>query len=110
MENSSTPYLTEYSMKSYMSSILSKCHINRIYIYSIVLNLSVFILFFSIVGITLYYCYKRKPTAYEYHQKMLKDQEYILSKIRFYQEQNQKANNSSITNLPLSSLQQQQIF
>jgi hypothetical protein len=100
MEN---PLLIEYPMKSYLSTILSKCHINRINIYYIVLNVSVFILFISIVGITLYYCYKRKPSAYEYHQKMMKEQEYVLSKIRFYQEQNQKANISPITNLPLPS-------
>jgi hypothetical protein len=100
-KNMENPHLTEYSMKYYLSSILSNCHINRVNIYHIVLNLSVFILFISITGITLYYCYKRKPSAYEYQQKMLRDQEYVLNKIRFYQEQNQKATLSPITHLPM---------
>jgi hypothetical protein len=100
MEN---PILIEHSMKSYLSTVLSTCHINRVNIYYIVLNVSVFILFLSIFGLTLYYCYKKKPTAYEYQQKMIKDQEYVLNKIRFYQEQNQKAKISPITNLPLPS-------
>jgi hypothetical protein len=95
------PNLTENSMKSYLSSILSNCHCHRIHIYYIVLNLSVFILFISITAIILYYCYKRKPNAYEYRKKMLRDQEYVLNKIRFYQEQNQKEQSSSITKLPL---------
>jgi hypothetical protein len=37
------------------------------------------------IALTLYYCYKRKPSPWELRQKMLKDQDYILSKIRFYQ-------------------------
>ena len=39
-------------------------------------------LFILIFGIGLYYCYKQKPSEYELHKKMLKDQQYILSKIK----------------------------
>ena len=44
-----------------------------------------------------------KPTDYEKQRRMVKDQQYILSKIRFYQDINekQKHNSSFITNLPV---------
>ena len=62
----------------------------------------VFIVFAGITGATLYYCYKRKPTIDQSRVQMEQDQQYILSKIRFYQEQNQKIRESAspITGLP----------
>jgi hypothetical protein len=94
------PQLIEHSLKSYMDNVLSNCHVTRVHVYHIVLNVSVFIVFILIIGITLYYCYKKKPSEIEYRQKMIRDQEYVLNKIRFYQEQKNKQV-SPITNLPI---------
>ena len=79
------PKLIENSVGNYVHDALNMCHNNRIRVYSIALNVGVLILFLAIIIITLYVCYRKKPTPYEIHQKMMKDQEYVLSKIKYYQ-------------------------
>jgi hypothetical protein len=97
------PKLIESNIKNVLFNTLSKCHGTRVQIYYIVLNLIVFIAFMLITGTILYYCYKKKPTDYESRQKLLKDQEYVLSKIRFYQGEQLQKTMSNITNLPMNS-------
>lgn len=100
------PCLIEPSVKNYLFNTLHKCHSTRVSIYYYALNVIVLGLFVLFVGITLYYCYNKKPTDYEKQQKMIRDQEYVLSKIRFYQEEtkhNNEAQYSSISNLPFTS-------
>ena len=94
------PQLIDSSAKDFIYNTLQKCHYNRIKIYTFALNIGVFLLFVSIFGFTLYYCYKKKPSEEEARQKILRDQEYILSKIRFYQGENLAKKTSSITQLP----------
>jgi hypothetical protein len=95
------PQLIDYNARLFMNSILHKCHDNRIYLYSIALNVGVFVIFVLVFGLALYYCYTKKPNEYERREKMIKDQEYILSKIRFYQSELANKKQSSITELPL---------
>jgi hypothetical protein len=87
------PRLIEQGAHNYLQEALKICHGNRVQIYSYALNIGVFMLFLAIAGLTLYYCYKRKLTPHELRQKTLKDQDYVLSKIRHYQAE--KANLSS---------------
>lgn len=97
------PRLIENSSKNYLFQTLQKCHNHRVTIYYYVLNIGILVLFFGIVGSILYYSYKNKLTPYEAQQKLLKDQAYILSKIRYYKEDRKKMEESqvsSITNLP----------
>ena len=97
------PRLIENSAKSYLLQTLQKCHNNRVSIYYYALNIGVFLLFVGVVGLVLYYCSKQKLSYYDKQQKMLKDQQYILSKIRYYQEDKKQENQSrisDITNLP----------
>jgi hypothetical protein len=97
------PQLIEINASSHIQQTLHKCHVNRLNFYYYVLNISVLLLFIFIVGFILYYCYTRKPTDYEKHQKLLRDQEYVVSKIRYYQEdskQRREQQSSSITDLP----------
>jgi glucan phosphoethanolaminetransferase (alkaline phosphatase superfamily) len=71
--------------------------------YYYVLNFGVLALFIGFTVLILYYCNKNKLSDYEKGQKMLRDQQYILSKIRYYKEnqhQKQQSNYSPITNLP----------
>jgi len=79
------PRLIEQGAQHYLHETLSMCHNNRLRIYSYALNIGVLVLFVAIVTAALYFCYKRKPTPYEQRQKMMRDQEIILSKIRYYQ-------------------------
>ena len=106
------PRLIENNFKNYLYNTLQGCHETRTKIYYIILNFSVLVLFLGIVGITLYYCYNKKLSPYEKHQKHIKDQEYILSKIRFYQTQmqSQSISSSNITSLPTIPTENSSMF
>ena len=96
------PRLTEFSAKTYMQNVLHQCHENRVNIYLYMLNIGVLILFGGITCLVLYYCYQRKLSPGEFQQKQLKDQDYILSKIRYYKEHHRHITNSAgITSLPV---------
>ena len=97
-----TPRLIEYGAKSYMSNVLNKCHDNRVNIYLYALNCGVLLLFVIVTGLILYYCHKNKSTPEENKQKMAQEQDYILSKIRYYKEhQRNISSKASITGLPM---------
>ena len=97
------PRLIDNNARYFLYNTLQKCHENRVRIYSIALNIIVFILFVSITGGILFYNYKNKPTDYERQEKMMRDQQYIVSKIRTYQMEKNKQKTSDITNLPIIS-------
>jgi hypothetical protein len=96
------PKLIDNYTKFYLYDTLYSCHQKRITYHSILFNAIVFVVFIGGLGIALYYCYKRKPSIEQTRSQMERDQEFILSKIRFYQEQNQKIRESAspITGLP----------
>ena len=97
----SYPRLIEVGAKNYMSSVLTKCHENRISIYLWCLNAGVLFVFIGIIFLVLYYCHKNKISPEENYQKGLKEQEYVMQKIRFYKEHQQSINSrASITGLP----------
>lgn len=96
-----SPSLIDRNSKQYLVNVLQKCHENRVNVYYYALNLGVLFAFILIFGLALYNCYKNKPTEYEKNQKMLKDQEYILSKIRYHQDVHSQKKTTNITNLPV---------
>jgi len=67
-------------------------------VYSQVINIVVFICFFILMGMILFMFKKRDLTPYEQNEKMKKEQQYVVSKIRDYKEMHK--NTSMITNLP----------
>ena len=98
------PRLIEYTTKNYLFNTLQQCHNNRITIYYYALNIGVFLFIVIVFGGFLYFCNRHKLTDYEKQQKMIKDQQYILSKIQYYQEdkkQRQESQSSNITDLPI---------
>jgi len=103
----SSPKLIEDTAKNYLYATLQKVHHTRVKYYNIIFNLCVFVGFILVVGGTLYYLHKTKKTPYENYNKLMRDQEYVLSKIRYYQEQKQMINekassySSMITDLPV---------
>ena len=93
------PKLIDNNARYYLFQTLQKCHENRVHIYTIALNIIVFIVFISVTGSILYYNYKNKLSDEEIRIKMIKDQQYILSKIRYYQTEHKKQNTTEITRL-----------
>jgi hypothetical protein len=97
------PHLIENTAKNYLFNTLRRCHDNRVNIYYYIFNIGIFLIFSSIFGYVLYYCYTHKLSDFEKERRMLKDQQYIMSKIRFYQEESNERKTSNITNLPFTS-------
>lgn len=95
------PSLIEPNVKNYVYTTLRNCHEYKMNIFSWVLNTGVFIIFFSVFFLILYLCRKEKLSPFEKHEKMRKEQEYVLSKIRDYQEMH-KQSATSITDLPVT--------
>jgi hypothetical protein len=99
------PRLIEPGAKNYMTNLLSKCHDNRVSIYLYILNVGTLVIFIGIVALILYYCHKNKLTPTEEACKMQKEQQYILSKIRYYKDHQHSINSkASITGLPTTDL------
>jgi hypothetical protein len=97
--------LIEPNVKNYLYDTLQKCHSKRISIYYYVFNIGVLLSMVVIFGLGLYYSSKQKLTDYEKNQKLIKDQEYVLSKIRHYKEDKKNLEESQmtgITNLPFT--------
>ncbi len=100
------PRLTESGFGDYMLNRLKSCHENRVKIYSFALNMGILVLFIVIVGAFLYYRHKEQLSPYEKQQKLYKDQQYILDRIRYYQVQQKNLMSTPIGNLtsPLGNL------
>lgn len=92
------PTLVEYGTMSYMMHALRKCHETRIRIYSNLFNVLVVFIVVGIFGAGLYYSRIKKLSPFEEQLKMEKSKQYVLSKIREYQQM--KLKDWSITNLP----------
>jgi hypothetical protein len=99
-ENTSIPSLVEPTVKYFISDALKKTHEYKMKTYSMVLNIVVGTLFFLIFGGFLYYRYRSKPSPEEHYNKMMRDQQIIMSKIHSYQDDKKRATFSDITNLP----------
>ena len=98
-----SPSLIENSAHLFILNKLKNCHTYRSNVYYYVINIGIFVIFSLVVFIVLYFCYNNKLSDYEKHQNMGRDQQYILSKIKFYQNENtmKKQNELSIiTDLP----------
>jgi sortase (surface protein transpeptidase) len=97
------PNLIEYSTKSFVLNKLQQCHVTRVNIYSYMLNIGIVMIFIIILYLALTHSRNNKLTNAERKYKAMKEQEHILSKIRFYkelQEKNKDSMYSNITDLP----------
>lgn len=97
---SENPKLIDTTFQNYMFHTLKNCHQYKLNVYSWSINIIVFVLFVLITGLVLYNCHKKKLSPEEQKQKMIRDQEYVLSKIRYYQNERIKTQATNITDLP----------
>jgi hypothetical protein len=94
------PSLIEPGMKYFLKETLKQCHVFRETYYNTVFNSGLLILFFVILGLILLYKYKGKLTPKEIEMKNREKQQYILSKIKNYQDTKLRETESLITGLP----------
>ena len=101
MDNSFLPSLIDGDFREFLYEKLHKCHDYKMYVYSWIIN-SLYLIIFIIIFIAIIYLSRSpKLTPLEKHFKIQKEQEYILTKIREYQEMN-KTKSSLITDLPVN--------
>lgn len=79
------PRLIEGGVRNYMHITLNKCYDHRVQIYTFAYNVVLLVAFLGITGMTLWYCHSRKLSPQDRYKKQLKDQEYVLTKIRQFQ-------------------------
>lgn len=99
------PRLIESNLRGYLQEKLYLCHQNKANLYVWVFNAGIFLAFCIILGLVLYFK-RRSMDVPEYvkQEKMLQEQNYILSKIRDYQnyEKRKRQESSMITDLPFT--------
>ena len=93
------PKLFDKTTVNFINNNLKNCHGNRISYYTYIFNFTILFIFVLIVGFTLYTLSHYKRSKYEIEEKMIKDQEYVLSKIKYYKDTH-KEKSSLITELP----------
>lgn len=100
------PKLIEHQAGHYMCQTLKHCHEKRVLTYSFMFNISVVLIFGVVTGVILYLLYKQKKTPDQQKENILRDQKFILEKIKSLKEQKQYyLENESITKMPMPELQ-----
>jgi len=99
-QNYSKPSLVEPGVKYFLNQTLKQCHIIREKYHNFLVNLGLFIIFAILLGAILLYKYKGRLTPAEKAEKEREKQQYILSKIRVFQEEKKRASQDLITGLP----------
>ena len=97
---SDAPSLVEPDVKSFIESSLKKAHEYRMNTYTFIFNFGILAIFIIVFGGFLWYRYKNKPSPYEIQQKMKRDQEIILSKIRANQDDKKRSLYKEMTSMP----------
>jgi hypothetical protein len=104
------PRLVDSTAREFLTNALQKSHHIRVSYHGIIWNAGIFGLCFLVVAGFLYYRYTHKESVRDKQIKLIQDQEYVLSKIRYFQEQQRKIESSArmlpgseITGLPSSS-------
>jgi hypothetical protein len=96
----SKPTLIEPGVKFFLNQTLKQCHEFKNKYNNIIFNISLAVGFFLLLGTILLFKYKGKLTPAEKQRKNQEKQQYVLSKIRNYQQTKLRAQQSLITGLP----------
>ena len=94
------PRLTEPGIKYFLNETLKQCHIYKINYNNLLINIGLFIGFLLILGEILFYKYKGRLTHVEKERKTKEKQQYILSKVKSFQEAKRTAHQELISGLP----------
>lgn len=94
------PRLTEPGIKYFLNETLKQCHIYKSNYNNILINIGLLIGFLLILGAILFYKYKGRQTQVEKERKTKEKQQYILSKVKSFQEAKRTAHQELISGLP----------
>lgn len=99
-DNFSKPLLIEPGVKYFFNETLKQCRDFKNKYQNILLNVGLFLGFLILLGLILLFKYKGKLTSSEKAQRNYEQQQYILSKIKNFQEAKKRASQELITGLP----------
>ena len=94
------PALTEPGVKYFLNHSLKQCNIIRTKFHNTIFNIGLLIAFLIVLGVILIYKYKGRLTPVEIERKNREKQQYILSKVKNFQETKRRAHQELITGLP----------
>jgi hypothetical protein len=94
------PTLVEPGVKYFLKQTLKQCREFKDEYNNLLFNIGIGCLFFFIVGTILFIKYKGKLTPVEKEKKNKQKQQYILSKIKNFQDAKRIAQQELITGLP----------
>lgn len=101
--NSNKPKLVEKNVQYFLKAILNNSKNIKLNTFNKYYNISMFLLFITIVSTVLFVKYKKTNNLQLKAEKNIKNQEYIYSKLLYYNHINniekQKIKNSMITNI-----------
>jgi len=100
MDFNSRPFLVEPGTKYFLNETLKQSHDFRTKYQNYIINIGLFVLFLLCFGGLLYYKYKGRLTPLEKQQKEREKQQYILSKIKNFQDNKRRMQQELITGLP----------
>jgi hypothetical protein len=94
------PHLVEPVFKRFLNKTLQSCHEYKNKYYNYFFNIGMFVFLCILLSIILLYKYKGKLSLEELQSKEREKQQYILSKIKNFQDAKRIAHQELITNLP----------
>lgn len=94
------PTLTEPGVKYFIGETLKNCNKNKFEYNNTLLNTSLFIIFFSILGIIIYFSYRKKQHIEDKEIENEKRQQYVLNMVKSYNDRQIKKHGDQITDLP----------
>ena len=99
-EDFTKPHLIEPGVRYFLNGTLKQCREFKNKYNNIIWNISLTVGFLILLGAILLYKYKGKLTPVEKDMKNRQKQQYVLSKIKNFQEAKQRAQQELITGLP----------
>jgi len=94
------PILTELGVKYFINASLRNCREFKTKYNNNILNIILLLVFLGIIFFILLVKYKGKLTPAEKEMKNLEKQQYILTKVKNYQDSKLRASSHLITGLP----------
>ena len=98
--NYAKPILTEPGVKYFLNESLKQCHVYKEKYNNSLFNIGLTVFFLFILGCLLLYKYKGKLTPEEMEENENMKKQYILSKIKNFQESKLRSQQELITGLP----------
>lgn len=93
------PKLVSVNLKKYIGNKLQECNYKKIKNNNLYFNIFFFIIFILILGSILIFKFKGFKNKNSSYKKQIRDKEYIMSKLIFYNKQNLDNKNRSDNNL-----------